>query len=264
MNFFDCNSMIGQPVIPLPGGTLDMQGLLAEMDHLGIEKTLFFHYVFGETDVKELMNRATLAAAHHSDRLVPTWVLDTAPVKVGEKLEDQITRMLDAGVRAARFYPDEGGSAGTLSLKLYLIERTLERMDQHRFPLLIPDEYLHGVPTTHSERPHANYEDIDVICARFPNLPVIILQPAYNNQADLIALAQRHKNFYFTIPIYSLFRLLENTAALIGADRLLFGSNLPFSEGSIGIGMILYAAMGERDKALIAGGNLKRLLDGVR
>ncbi len=112
MNFFDCNTMIGQTVIPLPGGTLDAKSMLAEMDHLGIEESLFSHYVFGETDVKEAMNQATLAAARHSGRLVPTWVLDTAPAKTGENVEDQIPRMLDAGLRAARLYPDEGGSAG--------------------------------------------------------------------------------------------------------------------------------------------------------
>ena len=264
MNFFDCNVTIGQPMVPLPGGALDVRTLLAEMDHLGIERTLFFHYAFGEGDMKEEMNRLTLAAARGSDRIVPTWVLATAPSKLGEKLEDQVTRMLEAGVRAARLFPDEGGDAGALSFKIYAIEKLLERMDQHRVPLLVPDEYLHGEPTAHSQRPRAGYEDIDAICSRFPNLPVVILQPPYNSQSELIALAQRHKSFYFTIPAYGLFHQLENTAALIGPSRLLFGSNMPALDGSLGIGAVLYAAMNERDKALIAGGNLRHLLDSVR
>ena len=57
---------------------------------------------------------------------------------------------------------------------------------------------------------------------------------------------------------------MENTAAIIGSDRLLFGTNMPMLDPSLGMGLILYAAMNDRDKALIAGGNLKRLLDSVR
>jgi len=264
MTFVDCNVMLGQTLIPSPGGALDARSLLAEMDHLGIERTLFSHYAFGEGDMKEEMNRLTLADARQSERLIPTWVLSMAPSKIGEKLEGQVTRLLDAGVRAARFYPDEGGDAEALSLKIFLLEKLLDRMEQHRVPLLIPDEYLHGEATPHSPRPRADYEDIDAICGRFPNLPVVILQPPYNSQPEVIALAQRHKNFYFTIPIYGLFHELENTAAMVGAGRLLFGSNMPVFDGSLGIGMILYAAMDDRDKTLIAGENLKHLLDSVR
>ncbi|HZU27148.1 MAG TPA: amidohydrolase family protein [Bryobacteraceae bacterium] len=264
MTFFDTNSMLGELPNPLPGGTLDAPGLLREMDHYGIEKTLFFHYAYGEGDMKDEMNRRTLAAARRSDRLIPTWVLSTGPVRVGEAAGVQITRMLDAGVRAARFYPDETGCAGPLTIKTYAIEGLLQPLNEHHIPLLIPESYLHGQPTTHSPFPRGSYEDIDAICGQFPDLPIVVLQPSYTDRFDLIALAQRHKNLHFTIPIYSLFRLLENTAGLIGADRLLFGTNMPYSDPALGIGMVQYSVLGESEKKLIAGGNLRRLLDGVR
>src|SRR5581483_10244473 len=216
MNFFDANSMLGALPNGLPGGTLDAPGLLREMDHLGIEKTLFFHYAYGEGDMKDEMNRRSLEAARTSSRLVPTWVLSTGPVRVGEAPAVHVTRMLDAGVRAARFYPDETGCAGPLTIKTYATEGLLGALNEHHIPLLIPESYLHGQPTTHSTFPRASYDDLDAICGRFPNLPIVVLQPSYTDRFDLIALAQRHKNFHFTIPIYSLFRLLENTAGLIG------------------------------------------------
>jgi len=263
MEFFDCNVMIGPTVTPLPGGTLGVQDLLDEMDRLGIERTLFFHYSF-DIDAKKEMNRLTLAAARESARLVPTWVLATTPTRIGEKLEDQVDQMLGAGVRAARVYADEGPSAGPLSLKVYMLEKLYDRMNQHRVPLLVPDEYLNSEPTPHSPPPRAGYDDIHTICESFPDLPVVILQPTYNSQPQLLVLAQKHRNLHFTIPIYGLFREVENTAAIIGADRLLFGTNMPMLDPSLGMGLILYAAMNDRDKALIAGGNLKRLLDSVR
>ena len=263
MKFFDCNVMIGQTVTPLPSGALDVRSLLAEMDRLRIDQTLFFHYAF-TMDQKTDMNRLTLAAARESSRLVPTWVLSTVLTRMREKLEDQIDRMLDSGVKAARVFVDEAPQAGPLSLKLYLLESLYARMNQHRVPLLIPDDYLNAQGTPSSSPPVASYEDIENICRSFPDLPVVLLDPHYNSQQAVITLAQRHKNFYFSIPVYGLFRELENTAALIGAERMLFGTDMPVQDPSLGLGMILYAALNDGDKRLIAAGNLTRLLGSVQ
>ena len=263
MKFFDCNVMIGEAVVPIPNAILDARTLLAEMDRLDIAQALFFHYAF-TMDQKKDINRLTLEAARQSNRLVPTWVLSTAVTRMGEKLEDQVGRMLDSGVKAARIFLDEGPSAGPLILKLYMLEDVYARMNQHRIPLLIPDEYLHAQPTLSSLIPQASYDDIETICRSFPDLPIVLLQPPYNSQQALLTLAQRHKNFYFSMPIYGLFRELENTARMIGADRMLFGSNMPVHDPSLGIGMILYAELNDRDKQLMAGGNLARLLESVQ
>src|SRR5438034_907697 len=130
MEFFDCNVMLGQTVTPLPSGALDVRSLLAEMDRLKIEQTLFFHYAF-TMDQKTDMNRLTLAAARESSRLIPTWVLSTVLTRMQEKLEDQIDRMLNSGVKVARIFVDEAPQAGPLSLKLYLLESLDARMNQH-------------------------------------------------------------------------------------------------------------------------------------
>ena len=49
-----------------------------------------------------------------------------------------------------------------------------------------------------------------------------------------------------------------------GAERLLFGSFLPVSDPLVPIGMVLDADLSEEEKRLIAGDNLRRLLEGVR
>jgi uncharacterized protein len=255
--------MIGQTVVPLPAAIPDAKSLLAEMDRLGIERSLFFHYAF-TMDQKNEMNRLTRAAAQESNRLVPTWVLATCLTRMREKLEDQIDRLLDSGFKAARVHVDEAPQAGPLSLKVYLLENVYARMNQHRIPLLIPDDYLNGQGTMSSPAPRAGYEDLEDICRNFPDLPVVLLDPHYNSQQVVITLAQRHKNFYFTVSVYGLFREMENTAALIGPGRLLFGTALPVQEPSLGMGMILYATLNDHDKQLIAAGNLTRLLESVR
>ena len=47
----------------------------------------------------------------------------------------------------------------------------------------------------------------------------------------------------------------------IGADRLLFGSDLMDLPIAWGLGPILYARISEADKRKILGGNLRRLMD---
>jgi hypothetical protein len=48
----------------------------------------------------------------------------------------------------------------------------------------------------------------------------------------------------------------------VGAGRLIFGSFLPVSDPLVPLGLILDAEMSEADRALIAGGNLRRLIGG--
>ena len=49
-----------------------------------------------------------------------------------------------------------------------------------------------------------------------------------------------------------------------GAERLLYGSFLPVNDPYTAAGMILDADISEADKEKIAGGNLRRLVQGVK
>ena len=55
-------------------------------------------------------------------------------------------------------------------------------------------------------------------------------------------------------------RACETVVAAIGADRLMFGSDLQDLPIAWGLGPILFARLPEKDKALILGGNLRRVL----
>ena len=56
---------------------------------------------------------------------------------------------------------------------------------------------------------------------------------------------------------------LETVVKTIGADRVLFGSQMPYWDPSLPIGMLNYAELANEQKQQIAGGNLQRLLDQV-
>ena len=56
---------------------------------------------------------------------------------------------------------------------------------------------------------------------------------------------------------------VESAVKLFGPERLLYGSGLPVGDPAMGIGMVNYGKLASREKELIAGGNLSRLLESV-
>jgi len=248
--------MVGNTLVPQPAPLLTGDALLRELDRFGIDQVLFYHHA----NSKEEMNRLTLQTAQSSKRLVPCWVLPISPVTLHERLEDHVDRMLQAGVYAARFVPDEGPPAAPMSLRVYALERMFGRLNRHRVPIMMPAEHFQTplAATTYG------WDQVNAICEAFPDIPVILLQPRYAAQAPMIALMRRCPNLYFTIPWYGLFRQVESIVAMFGPERALFGTNLPYIDPALPIGMIHYGKLTREQKILIAGENLRRLLKKTR
>lgn len=55
---------------------------------------------------------------------------------------------------------------------------------------------------------------------------------------------------------------LEDVARKFGAERMIFGSRMPFQEGAAALGMTLLADLTQGEKALILAGNADRLVKG--
>ena len=55
--------------------------------------------------------------------------------------------------------------------------------------------------------------------------------------------------------------MLERFVKEVGADKVLFGSDIPFLEPAAEIAKIVYARISESDKKKILGLNMKRLLE---
>jgi predicted TIM-barrel fold metal-dependent hydrolase len=252
--FFDANAMIGDTLPPLPEPLPDARALLDEMDHFGIERALFFAHRFAPEGARA-MNEATLAAAKASDRLAPCWVLQTSPDTIGEDLKGEPARIAASGARAARLFPTEGPSASPLALRTYLIGDILAGLERLRIPLLVPESLL-NLATLGA----GAYDPIDQICSAYPRLPLVILEPRYNSAPLLVPMMRRHASLHATITLFGLYRELESLAAMVGPERLLFGTGLPHFDASIATGMLLYSALPPKSLEMIAGGNLSRLL----
>ena len=250
-SYFDCDVMIGTSRIPIPDEMPDADALLREMDRYGIKKSLVYY--------RDGVNRRGVREAEKSDRIELCWVLPLTLQSPEDRLEEHVDRMIEAGAKAARILASDGPSDPPVILKPFLLERVYERLQKHRAPLL-----LEGAPLYRPEGT-ARYglEDIDAICSSFPDLPLILLRTHRSLQTQLVMMTRKHPNLYFTHALNTLYGQLETVVKMIGADRVLFGSQTPYWDPSLPMGMLNYAELPNEQKQQIAGGNLQRLLNQV-
>lgn len=253
LGLFDCNCMIGPSRTPQPGAPESVSDLLVEMDRLGIAEALVYHSVarwYSPTDG----NAALLQELKGNPRLHPCWVV--VPHHAGEMPSpaDLVKQMLDAGVRAARVFPEEH----FFFLEPWCFGETLAALAEARIPLLVDwgkrhwSEALRGWPA------------IQQVCEAFPQLPVIVVREGIAVDRFVGALIARHQKLFLETSYYMGHRALETFVGRFGAERLLFGTGMPLYDPSEPIGMLLTSGLNGDAARSIAGGNLRRLLNAVR
>lgn len=249
--YFDCDVMIGTSQIPIPDEAPDASALLKQMDRYGIDKALIYY--------RDGLNGRGAGEAAKSDRLELCWVLSLVLSGPKDHLEDQVDRMMESGAKAARFLTSDGPSDPPLIIKPFLLGKLFEKLQQHRAPLLIE-----GAPLYRQEG-MARYglEDIDAICSEFPDVPIILLRTHRSLETQLVLMMRKHRNIYYSHTLTTLYGQLEQSVEKMGVDRVLYGSQMPYADPSLPIGMLNYADLTPDQKSRIAGGNLQTLLDRV-
>lgn len=249
--YFDCDVMIGTSQIPIPDEAPDAFALLKQMDRYGIDKALIYY--------RDGLNGRGAGEAAKSERLELCWVLSLVLSGPKDHLEDQVDRMMESGAKAARFLTSDGPSDPPLIIKPFLLGKLFEKLQQHRAPLLIE-----GAPLYRQEG-MARYglEDIDAICSEFPDVPIILLRTHRSLETQLVLMMRKHRNIYYSHTLTTLYGQLEQSVEKMGVDRVLYGSQIPYADPSLPIGMLNYADLTPDQKSRIAGGNLQTLLDRV-
>jgi len=95
---------------------------------------------------------------------------------------------------------------------------------------------------------------------RYPTLPIILTGWSGLASRSFYPLAQACPNLHLDTSRYALFQGMEAFCRLVGARQLIYGSGVPFMEPGVPMTTILYADISQEEKALIAAGNLERLL----
>lgn len=109
--------------------------------------------------------------------------------------------------------------------------------------------------------------EFDTICPKWPDLTVVAFHCGgeFSIADTTIALAKKYPNFMLEITLTpSWGGIIEYLVAGAGADRVMYGSDLPMRDPRQQFGWVVYSRLGLEDKKKVLGGNAKRLLEKVQ
>jgi uncharacterized protein len=218
------------------GEGANLDELLAMEDAAGIETIILM-----PSPVMRPDNRAIAAAAGGNPRLIPCACVSAA---LGDEATAELERALsEDGMQGLKLMPPRHG---------YRI------LDASVDPL-IQIARAHKVPVTiHSTSSPAHPLEIAVVAGRYPDVPFIMDHMGHRYWADsALAAAQQQENLWLgtTIAAYEP-AMIQAAVDLIGAQRVVFGSNAPRAYPDLAVESIRRLGLPDADQAAIFGDNL--------
>jgi predicted TIM-barrel fold metal-dependent hydrolase len=237
MVFDDCHGHLGGHAADYHLPDCDLDGIVAEMERIGTRRICAFSFT-GVTSDETLGNDIVAEAAKkHPDRFVGFTLVN--PHRGRDLMLRELERGAKMGLRGVKLiphyqgYPEEGPN----------IDVACQWAHEHRQIIL---NHYWG-PARHLER----------LMRRYPRACYV----TGHTTTEYAALMKKRRNLYVcSCPLWDGPRACENVVAAIGAGRLMFGSDLQDLPIAWGLGPILFARLSVKDKGLILGGNLRRVL----
>jgi len=245
MNLFDVNCFTGRwPTEHL--GCTSVSDLQAEMARLGIHQALVRHTWGWWYDPME-GNRLLCSLLESTYDLRPC--LAASPLIQEElgSVDSFLRRLQEANAGAVCLYPRSQNfsltpqSSGTL----------LEALQAMSMPLLLEAE-------------ETSWTEVQSLTSNWPHLPVVVTRTGYRILRQVLPLLRSQENLLLDIAYLADNGAVEYIASSIGADRLLFGTGTPRTDGSGALARLTYCGLSDGEKEMIAAGNLERLLCAIR
>lgn len=239
VRFLDCHGHLGGLKHQYHIHGRKLENTVAEMDRLGVDKCLVWHFV--SVGDERVGNDITIEAVQkYPDRFIGFAFVN--PHRGEKEILDELERCNEQGLRGVKFavqyqgYPPDGPN----------VDVGVKWAHEHRQMVL-----------SHQWGSHAHMEHL---LSSYPNA---IILTGHSGGARFVDLMERHPNLYVCSCPLSGPRSCENIVKRIGADRVMFGSDLQDLPIAWGLGPILFARIPAAEKRLILGGNLERLLTSV-
>ncbi len=259
MYYFDCLCEVGPRNAKDAAAPWTTRDILGCMDRCGIAGALVTHTLSIQDDpihARKLLARETARAPK---RLFPVWVALPGDAGDGDASPAALLKsMAQHRVRAVKLFPKTHNWPITASI----IGPWLEALERAEILTLINFSELPG--SKPGESFNGSYETLDWMLGAFPRLPVLLQDMWWSTQRVILPLMARHRNLHIEFSTFQVNRGIEEYAERFGPERLLFATGLPDKSAGAARAFIDYAQIPRRDKELIAGGNLTRLLGGVR
>ncbi|TMR98902.1 amidohydrolase family protein [Nonomuraea basaltis] len=212
------------------------EGMIELMDRLGIDAMGISH-LLGVGPAAEEGNRQAFAAAERHPGRFGVWQVYNP---------HQRNPLTGQEVWGVKIHPDVH--------RCRLDDRRYDPVWELGLPVL-----AHG----QTDSPWSDPAQFVTVAERYPRVPLLLghtgLWPyGFARAAGLIG---EHPSLYLEICGSRMTgRWIARLAAMVGADRVVYGSDSCFLDLRVGWGRVALAPLGAADRALIQGGNLARLL----
>jgi len=227
----------------------DAEGMLASMDRIGIRTACLSSFQALGGDYRRGNEAVADAIRCYPGRFMGYGVVNP---NYPDDIEREISRCLDdLGLFAVKLHPTYHGMPPDAPA----YHRVYTSMQVRRGVIL---SHTFGDPGT-LERLAAGYPDVTFIEAHTAATYTPRVAESY-----AVVMAAR-SNIYLDMCLSRVYYGdLKRWVDAVGADRLLFGTDVPFNDNAHQIGRVTHAAISEADKRAILGGNMMRIVGGVR
>ena len=186
---------------------------------------------------------------HPTVPIVPPGTAEQPPPK------ELVDWLKASGIRAVRAFP----AWHAFDFLPYCIGPLLEILEDRRVPVLVS----YNAPGVHHWPLTPPWDHIERTARAFPRLPIVVVLTGMLQDRRWLPLLNECPNVRCDISCCT-FGLIELVCRTLGPERLLFGSGFPCYEPGLVITWPRYADISEEAAKLIAGDNLRALIQAVR
>ncbi|MCC6444091.1 MAG: amidohydrolase family protein [Armatimonadetes bacterium] len=234
------------------------ESLLEEMEHNGISEAVVCHNMVRQAHPVD-GNAALMAAIAGRPRLRACWALFSRASREYEDFEGYIEEAFRQGVRCFAVFPRFGAYPPGLDLCLreYVQAGTFAPLESRGLPLFLDfgADPAGGADDT-------DWEALRYLLTAHPRLPVILCEYRLRGGNRIFpGVMDDCPNLHLETSGMWNWKSLEFVARHWGAGRLVYGSRTPWRSAGLALGMVTMADLPATDRAMILGGNLRRMME---
>ena len=249
IKYIDCYASIGKWAEKDRDAPWTNERMLADMERCGIHGALVYSN-FAKELQPSVGNDQVLETCRKNPRLIPCWV--ALPHHCGDAPEGKrfVERMIAEGVKAVKLFP----RMHRYRLDDVTIGTLLGSMEEAGIPMII--DRAENDPNVEQ----ISWDELERLLNRYPRLNIILHHVRWELSRMLLPLAHKYKRLHFEFSNYQANRIIDFMVEKIGADQLLFGTQMMDKSPGAAKAFVDYADISDTDRKKIAGGNLIRLL----
>ena len=245
LTFFNVNGSIGRGAYEIPDYPT-AHDFIEHLDYLGIDRSLLWHVQARDLNPmignKQLLKEISEAGAQ--ERLIPAFTITPACYFEYGAMDFLYESFASGQVKAIRIIPEVS------RFPIRQIERVLSKLAEFE-PLVLWD--------CEAFAEESNFHNLEYLAKQMPKVNFALTQKMWIGFGSVLDLMWRCPNIYVDISWLHIYDTIELLRDEFGVERILFGIGCKTHYGAA-IAMLAHAQISDKERELIAHGNIERLL----